>query len=282
MQRLRAIENDQQAAVGAQAAALQIGEQALTHRRVLRRAFPEAERVFPPGGVDAERDDDAVLADVDAVDQERHEIEAVERGRPPGGELRRRLRDEAAAHGALARAPAGHRRRQRLQTARILARRHAHEHLLDHAPIQRILAGHPEMSATALPRRRRARAAGEAPPCGHRARPRSGPCRRARPVARPDADSAGPQMAVRSSSSIVLRTFRPEAHRQLQQLGSWYRRADRRAADGAGRANRLGETDRLCETLSSWRLLVGGLSPGASHHSFTTSSEEPPLSNFNS
>ena len=28
--------------------------------------------------------------------------------------------------------------------------------------------------------------------------------------------------------------------------------------------------------------LVGGLSPGASHHSFTTSSEEPPLSSFNS
>ena len=32
----------------------------------------------------------------------------------------------------------------------------------------------------------------------------------------------------------------------------------------------------------SWRLLVGGLSPGLSHHSFITSSEEPPLSNFNS
>jgi hypothetical protein len=38
---------------------------------------------------------------------------------------------------------------------------------------------------------------------------------------------------------------------------------------------------RLCET-SSWRLLIGGLSPGLSHHSFYTSSEEPPLSNFNS
>jgi phosphoglycolate phosphatase len=37
-----------------------------------------------------------------------------------------------------------------------------------------------------------------------------------------------------------------------------------------------------CETLFSWRLLVGGLTPAASHHSFTTSSEEPPLSNFNS
>src|SRR5712692_4550184 len=63
---------------------------------------------------------------------------------------------------------------------------------------------------------------------------------------------------------------------------SAYRRADQQAEDGAGPANRLGGTDRLCETLSSWRLLVGGLSPGASHHSFTTSSEEPTLSNFNS
>src|ERR1700694_2635916 len=61
-----------------------------------------------------------------------------------------------------------------------------------------------------------------------------------------------------------------------------YPRANRRAGGDVGLANRLGGTDRLCETLSSWRLLVGGLSPGASHHSFTTSSEEPPLSNFNS
>jgi hypothetical protein len=38
----------------------------------------------------------------------------------------------------------------------------------------------------------------------------------------------------------------------------------------------------VCETPSSWRLLIGGLSPGFGHHSFITSSEEPPLSNFNS
>ena len=97
---------------------------------------------MPTGVIDAERDDDAVLADVDAVDQERHEIERVEGRRPPGVELRRGLRDEPAAHGALAGAAPGHRRRQRLETARILARRHAHEHLLDDATIQGILAGH--------------------------------------------------------------------------------------------------------------------------------------------
>src|SRR2546428_12381030 len=61
-----------------------------------------------------------------------------------------------------------------------------------------------------------------------------------------------------------------------------YPRVDPRAGDGVELANRLGGTDRLCETLFSWRLLVGGLTPAASHHSCTTSSEEPPLSNFNS
>jgi ABC-type lipoprotein release transport system permease subunit len=38
----------------------------------------------------------------------------------------------------------------------------------------------------------------------------------------------------------------------------------------------------LCETLVSWRLLAGGLSPWLSHRSYSTTSEEPPLSNFNS
>jgi glutamyl/glutaminyl-tRNA synthetase len=45
---------------------------------------------------------------------------------------------------------------------------------------------------------------------------------------------------------------------------------------------RVGEQVGLCETLVSWRLLVGGLSPWLSHRSYSTTSEEPPLSNFNS
>jgi len=59
-----------------------------------------------------------------------------------------------------------------------------------------------------------------------------------------------------------------------------YRRADQQAGDDA-EGNRLGATDRLCETLVSWRLLVGGLSPWLGHRSYSTTSEEPPLSNFN-
>jgi hypothetical protein len=37
-----------------------------------------------------------------------------------------------------------------------------------------------------------------------------------------------------------------------------------------------------CAALVSWRLLVGGLLALASHRSYSTTSEEPPLSHFNS
>lgn len=101
-QRLRPVEDHEQAAVGAQAATLEIREQALAHGGVLRRAVPEAKRVFLAIGRDAESHDEAVIADVDAVDQQRDQVECVERRTLPGRELRPRPRDEAAADGALA------------------------------------------------------------------------------------------------------------------------------------------------------------------------------------
>ena len=88
--------------VGAQPSALQIGQEALTQGGILRGAIPEAERVFGAGGVDAERDHDAVLADVKAVDQQRHQIDRLQRGRSPGLELRGGLHDKSATHRALA------------------------------------------------------------------------------------------------------------------------------------------------------------------------------------
>jgi len=142
VQRLGAIQNDQEAAIGPQATALEIRQEALTHGRILGRPVPTAERVFSPGVIDAERDDEAVLADVDPVDQQREEIEGVEGRGSPGVERRRGLHYESAAHGTLARPARGHRRRQWLETARVLPRRHADEHLFDDATIQRILAGH--------------------------------------------------------------------------------------------------------------------------------------------
>ena len=90
---------------------------------------------------DPEGHHEAVLPDVHAVEQQRHEVEAVQRRRLPRPQLRRRLRHEPAADTALARAAAHHPGRQRLQTPRILAGRDAHQHLFDDAAIQRVGLG---------------------------------------------------------------------------------------------------------------------------------------------
>src|SRR5688572_7736300 len=67
-QRLGAIEDDEQAAISAKAATLEIGQQALTDRGVLRRAVPQAERVFLAVGRNAQSHDETVIPDVHAVD----------------------------------------------------------------------------------------------------------------------------------------------------------------------------------------------------------------------
>ena len=145
----------------------------------------------------------------------------VERGGLPRRQLRRRLRHEAATHRALARAPASHRRRHRLQAARIPPRGDAHQHLLDHAPIQRVDIGH------RLERRQRHLAAPPARTRGRRTatfRPPSTTSLLHRAGARgaggrPRCAYRGPQMAVRSSSSIVVQHLQPRTDGELEQLG---------------------------------------------------------------
>jgi len=83
-----------------------------------------------------------VIADVHAVDQQRHEIEPIQRRALPGRELRRRAGHEAPADRALTGPAALHVRTDRLQAPRVLPRRDADEHLLDHAPVERIGGGH--------------------------------------------------------------------------------------------------------------------------------------------
>src|ERR1019366_4381776 len=124
-------------------------------------------------------------------------------------------------------------------------------------------------------------AAGESPPSDRRGRLHSGRCRRATPPARIDADTA-----VRRSRSDRLRASRGapsgRTRRRAPSVRPAYRRGDRRAGGGADLGNQLGATDRLCETLVSWRLLAGGVAPWLSHRAYSTTSAEPPLSNFNS
>ena len=114
-------------------------EQLGRHRRVLGRALDEPERVLGAVDVDAEGDDTAVLAEVDAVDHERDEIEAGQVGREEPGEGVLRRGDEAAGDGRLRRAP---RRRldggaDRLEAGPVAAARELGEH-----PLHRELCQH--------------------------------------------------------------------------------------------------------------------------------------------
>ena len=68
-QRLRAIEDYEQAAIGAEPATLEIRQQALAHGRILRRAVPEPKRVFLAVRGDSQRHDEAVIAEMHAIDQ---------------------------------------------------------------------------------------------------------------------------------------------------------------------------------------------------------------------
>jgi len=77
-----------------------------------------------------------------AVDQQRHQVEGLQRHALPGGKLRRCFHDEAATDRALAGPPTLHLRAERLQAPGILARGHAHQHLFDHPPVDRISSGH--------------------------------------------------------------------------------------------------------------------------------------------
>jgi hypothetical protein len=70
------------------------------------------------------------------------QVEAVQGRGLPRFELRARFHHEAPAHRALAGAPTLDGRAERLQAPRVLPRRHADEHLLDDAPIERIGPGH--------------------------------------------------------------------------------------------------------------------------------------------
>ena len=71
-------------------------------------------------GIDPQGGHQTVLADMEAIDQQRDQIEIRQRPRPPFLELGGRLDDEASADRALARAAARHRVADRLQTSRIL------------------------------------------------------------------------------------------------------------------------------------------------------------------
>ena len=89
-----------------------------------------------------ERDDQAVIDHMDAIEQQDGQHEIVERPTAPGVQLLLRPRDKAPAHCAFARTAALDRRLKRLQAPRILPRDDADQHLLDNAAIERVSLSH--------------------------------------------------------------------------------------------------------------------------------------------
>ena len=80
-----------------------------------------------------------MFPDVDAIEDEPDQVEAVERPRLPRFQVRTRHGDESPAHGALTGPATHHRGRDRLQTAGVLTGGHPHQHLFDHATIKRVV-----------------------------------------------------------------------------------------------------------------------------------------------
>jgi hypothetical protein len=155
---------------------------------------------------------------VDPVDQQRNEVEGVERRALPGGELRGRAGDKAATDGALARAPALHLGGERLQAPRVLAGGYADEHLFDDPTIEGIGGRH------RLKRRQRDLAGGGSHPRpleddlstaqDHLARRRAGPTRGAFGLVRIPRPAEGRTVLLQHGREDL----QPGSQRQFQQL----------------------------------------------------------------
>ena len=229
---------------------LEVGEQALTDGRVLRRTFPEPAGVLRAVGADPQRDDHTVHADVDTVEQETDQIQLVEGRRLPRGQLRGGLGDKPAADGTLTHAAAGDVGRERLQTPGIAAGAHADQPLLDGAPPQWIGLGHRlEGRERHLLAPRVDPGGGGSIPSAPRGRQYWTPSRPATPCGR---------RAARRSPSDPPRAWRPGPAIPTAPQGRTVplrcQLATRRVATDAWSEIQHRRSDGLCET-SSWRLL---------------------------
>ena len=129
-QRLAAVDDEQARAIRPKAAVSQIGEHRGASLLVFGCALPEPEHVLRAGRVHAERAENDVVTEMDAVDEHSPEIELAERSRLPLVELRLRERDEAPTYSALARSARFDVLGENVERARVLPRRDPDRHLL--------------------------------------------------------------------------------------------------------------------------------------------------------
>lgn len=94
-------------------------------------------------GIDAEGDDQAVLAEDLAVDEHHADVERIERAREERVHLLGGQRDEPPRHRATRGRVLVHGRRQRVKRASILARRHSGGDRLHRVPVERVARRRP-------------------------------------------------------------------------------------------------------------------------------------------
>jgi hypothetical protein len=142
-QRLAAVDDPQPHALGVQAAIDQIRQQRGHHPRGLGGAFAQPQNVLVALGVDAHRQQDHPLAEVDAVDHHHRQIQLADGARQPLRQLLLAELHEAARDGALGgRArPVG--RRHRLLGAGVAAGGHARSDGRHRGRVQRVVVGSP-------------------------------------------------------------------------------------------------------------------------------------------
>ncbi|MFN8544920.1 MAG: hypothetical protein U0807_12070 [Candidatus Binatia bacterium] len=134
-----AVDDEQHRAVEIETSLPQIGEQSLAHCRVLRRPLPQAEHMLHPVRIEAQDQENHVIPEMESVDEEDADVQAIEGRRHPRRELVAGERDEATGHGALRDRSLGHVARQRIERATIFPRGDANGHLFERVGVEGVV-----------------------------------------------------------------------------------------------------------------------------------------------
>ena len=133
-QRLGAVNDEQAGDIRLQPALDQVGQQRLDHGGVFRRPQSHCQHVFVAGPVDADRRHQHIVADMQSIDLDHQQVEPRQVSCQPFLQLRRAQRYETPRHRGLRRGAlglAGQIALRQSYRARVLARRHTDQHLVE-------------------------------------------------------------------------------------------------------------------------------------------------------
>jgi hypothetical protein len=136
-----AVDDEEHRALEVETPVVQVGQEALADGRVLGRPLAQAEDVLLALGIHAQREQDDMVAEVEAVEKDDADIEVGERAAEPRRELRARERDESARDAALRHRALPRPGGQRIEGPVVLAGRDPDRDRLERARVERIAAG---------------------------------------------------------------------------------------------------------------------------------------------